>query len=124
MSLGDLQAEILGSLQKLGNASAREIMADMGEERKLAYTTVSTVLDRLYGKGLVRRKKIGGRGGARYIYSFAASPDMRTNLVRRTLNRLVSAFGPAIVPTIYNSLEQISEEDAEGLKKKITRSRR
>jgi predicted transcriptional regulator len=124
MSLGELQADILGALQKLGKASVREIMAEVGEERKIAYTTVSTVLDRLYTKGLVKRTKTTGRGGAKYVYSYAASPDMRTSLVQRTLNQLVSAFGPPIVPTIYDSLEQISKEETDKLKRKVAKAHR
>ena len=89
MSLGDLQAQVLGSLQKLGKASVRDITLEMGEDRKIAYTTVSTVLDRLYRKGLVKRTKTTGRGGAKYIYSYAAASDMKTSLVQRSLNRLL-----------------------------------
>ncbi len=124
MSLGDLQAGILGALQKLGKASARQIMEEIGVEKKVAYTTVSTVLDRLYRKGLVKRSKTISRGGAKYVYSYAAPPDMRNSLVQRALNQLVNAFGPSIVPTIYDSLERISNEEAEELKRKVSRTRR
>ena len=124
MALGDLQAGILGALQKLGKASVRQIMQEIGEERKIAYTTVSTVLDRLYRKGLVKRTKTTSRGGAKYIYSYATPPDMRTSFVHRALNQLVNAFGPSIVPTIYDSLEQISKEETEELKRKVSRTRR
>jgi predicted transcriptional regulator len=124
MSLGDLQATILGKLQELGKASARQIMDEMGGEKKVAYTTVSTVLDRLHKRGLVKRIKTSSRGGSKYIYSFAAPPDVRNNLVHRALNQLVSAFGPSIVPTIYSSLEQISKEETEELKRKISRARK
>lgn len=124
MSLGDLQADILGALQKLGKASAREIMEEIGIRRHVAYTTVSTVLDRLYTRGLVKRSKISGRGGAKYIYSSAAPADMKANLVARALNQLVSAFGPSIVPTIYDNLEQISKEEVEHLKKKVSKARK
>jgi predicted transcriptional regulator len=124
MSLGELQADILGALQKLGKASARQIMQDIRTKRHVAYTTVSTVLDRLYRKGLVRRSKVIGRGGVKYVYSSATPIDMRTNLVQRALNQLVSAFGPSIVPTIYDSLEQISRGEAEELKRKVTKARR
>ena len=62
MSLGELQAAILGAIQKLGKASAREIMGEIGAQRKVAYTTVSTVLDRLHKKGLVKRSKVIGGG--------------------------------------------------------------
>ena len=124
MALGELQASILGAIQKLGKASAREILEEIGSERKIAYTTISTVLDRLYRKGLVKRSKTISRGGTKYVYSYAAPPDMRTSLVQRALNQLVSAFGPSIVPTIYDSLEQISKEEAEELKRKVNRTRR
>jgi len=123
MSLGELQADVLGSVQKLRSASVRQVMQDIGMERKVAYTTVSTVLDRLFRKGLVKRTKTTGRGGTRYLYSYAATPNVRTNLVQRALTQLVSAFGPSIVPTIYDSLDQISREETGKLKRKISRTK-
>jgi predicted transcriptional regulator len=124
MSLGDLQADILGALQRLGKASARDIIEEMGHEKHLAYTIVSTVLDRLHRRGLVRRSSVNGRGGTKYLYSYAAPVDMRATLVDSALSQLVNAFGPSIVPTIYDSLEQISKEDANELKKKMAKARR
>ncbi len=124
MSLGDLQADILGVLQRLGKASAREVMKEIGTTRHVAYTTVGTVLDRLYKKGLVRRTKVVGRGGAKYLYSPAPSEDIQTNLVRRALGQLVNAFGPSIVPTIYDNLDRISKEEADELKRKVDKAKR
>ncbi len=49
---------------------------------------------------------------------------MKANLVARALNQLVSAFGPSIVPTIYDNLEQISKEEVEQLKKKVSKARK
>jgi len=123
MSLGDLQSDVLGSLQKLGHASVRQVLEDIGGGRKIAYTTVSTVLDRLYRKGLVKRTKTAGRGGSRYVYSYAATPSVRTSLVRRSLTQLVSAFGPSIVPTIYENLDHILKEESGELKRKSSRAR-
>jgi len=124
MSLGELQADVLGALQKLGKASARDVMEEIGTKRQIAYTTVSTVLDRLHRKGLVRRSKINGRGGIKYLYHCAPSADIQTNLVQRALNQLVNAFGPAIVPTIYDNLEKISKEDTDELKRKVEKARK
>jgi BlaI family penicillinase repressor len=124
VSLGELQADVLGAVQKLGKASAREVMAEIGAQRKVAYTTVSTVLDRLHKKGLVKRSKMNWRGGAKYIYSYAAPPEMRAGFVQKALDQLVSAFGPSIVPTIYDSLDQISKDESAELKRKVSRARR
>ena len=124
LALGELEAEVLGALHKLGKASARDVMLEISKRKPLAYTTVSTVLDRLHHKRMVRRFKVIGRGGVKYLYLSAAPQDMRTSMVDRALGKLVSAFGPSIVPTIYDSLEQLSKDDLSDLKKKINRVQR
>ena len=122
MALGELQAEILGVLQKLGRASAREVMKETEPEKRLAYTTVSTVLDRLYKKGLVKRTRVAGRGGTKYIYSYATPAGTRASLIQRTLSSLVDAFGPSVVPAIYDSLEEITKKEAADLRKRVSRA--
>ena len=122
--MGELQAEVLGALQRLGKGSARDVMREIGTEKDLAYTTVSTVLGRLHKKGLVRRAKVAGRGGEKYVYRVVAHGDMKTSLVQKTLSSLVSAFGPSVVPTIYESLEQLSKGEVADLKAKVNKARR
>jgi len=122
LALGELQAEILGALQKLGKASARDIIKEMPSGKRLAYTTVSTVLDRLHKKGLVKRTRVIGRGGSKYIYSYATPAGIRANLIQRTLHSLVDAFGPSVVPAIYDSLEEISKKETAELKRKVSRA--
>ena len=124
LALGELEAEIMGALNKLGKASAKDVLSEVNKHRKLAYTTVSTVLDRLYHKHMVRRFKVIGRGGIKYLYSSAAPQNMRTNMVNQALSKLMNAFGPSIVPTIYDSLEQLSKDEVSDLKKKISKTQR
>jgi predicted transcriptional regulator len=123
MAMGELEAHVFGAVQKLGKASARDVMKEM-DSRHLAYTTISTVLDRLHQKGMVKRTRVVGRGGTKYVYSTVSSTNLRVSLVNRTLDRLVSAFGPSIVPTIYDSLEEISKEDAADLKRKVAKAQK
>ena len=122
MALGELEADILGALQKLGKGSARQVMKEVSA-RHLAYTTISTVLDRLYQKGMVKRSRVIGRGGTKYVYSSSSSADLRASIVNKALDRLVSAFGPSIVPTIYDSLNEISKEEAADLRRRIAKAR-
>jgi len=122
MALGELEADVLGAVQKLGKASAREVMKEVSA-RHLAYTTISTVLDRLYQKGMVKRTGVIGRGGTKYVYSSSSSADLRASIVDKALNRLVSAFGPSIVPTIYDSLNEISKDEADDFKRRIAKGR-
>ena len=104
---GELQTEILRVLNRLGKASAGEILMELGD-RGTAYTTVNTVLDRLFRRGLVTRSKTPGRGGVKYVYSPASNAYLRTNIIPEALNALVRAFGPTVVPAIYEGLENIS----------------
>ena len=58
--LGELEAAILGVLwDSAGKMSVREVLDCLERGSVLAYTTVLTVLDRLYDKGLVQREKDG-----------------------------------------------------------------
>lgn len=122
MAIGRLEAEVLGAVQLLGKATARQVMEKVGR-RHLAYTTVSTVLDRLYKKGMVARTRVVGRGGRKYLYQTASSPALRLSIVNMALDRLVNAFGPSIVPTIYDSLDKISKEEIEDIRSKIAKAR-
>jgi predicted transcriptional regulator len=103
--------ETLRVVQKLGKASAREILVELRDKRQIAYTTVNTVLDRLYRRGLVKRSKAQGKGGMRYVYSPATSAYLRRNVVPQALKALVGAFGPSVVSAIYEGLEQLSTDD-------------
>ena len=122
--MGDLQATVLGVLRRLRKASAKQVQREICYDRKIAYTTVSTVLDRLYRKGLVARKRMSSRGGSKYIYFCTTPEEVRRNLVQRALTQLVSAFGPSIVPTIYSSLEVILKPEPERPKMKARQNRR
>ena len=122
MALGELEADILGAVQKLGKASAREVMEEVSG-RHLAYTTISTVLDRLYQKGMVKRARTICRGGTKYVYSSSSSADLRATVVNKALDRLVSAFGPSIVPTIYDSLNELSKDEATEFRRRIAKAR-
>jgi predicted transcriptional regulator len=121
MALGELEAEILGAVQKLEKASARDVLSELSA-RHLAYTTISTVLDRLYQKGMLKRTRAICRGGTKYVYSSSSSADLRATVVNKALDRLVSAFGPSIVPTIYDSLNEISKDEAADLRRRISKA--
>jgi predicted transcriptional regulator len=122
--IGFLEAEVLRAVKKAGNATARKILDELRPSRTLAYTTVSTTLERLYRKGLVARTASSGKTGQVYIYSFPGDPGLEKQVVNRMVDRLVSAFGPSVVSTIYDRLSEISPEDATKLTEKIERQKR
>lgn len=110
--------ETLRVLQKLRKASARDVLMELRGKKQIAYTTVNTVLDRLYRRGLVKRTKVPSRGGKKYLYSPATSAYLRNHIVPQALNTLVSAFGPSVISAIYEGLEHISNEEDDKLVKR------
>ena len=55
-------------------ASVREVLEDLREDRKLAYTTVMTVMDNLRRKGYLEREK----AGRAYVYRTTRSRESHT----------------------------------------------
>jgi len=53
--LGPLEAEVMEVLWAAGESSVRDVVEQL--DRKLAYTTIMTTLDRLFKKGLLDRQK-------------------------------------------------------------------
>lgn len=68
---GPLEHDILDILWEKGEASGRELFDDIKSTREIALTTVLTVLERLYKKGLVRKVK----GASVYLFRPAYSKD-------------------------------------------------
>jgi predicted transcriptional regulator len=117
--IGDLEADVLKVLKRSGSASAGEMMTELKPERVLAYTTVSTTLDRLYRKGVVTRRSVSGKTGQKHVYSFPENPGLEKQVVNRMVDKLVSAFGPSVVSTIYDRLSEVSPDEAAKLREAI-----
>lgn len=121
MELGELEAAVLGSVVRLGKASARQVAEDLEPSRGLAYTTISTTLDRLYKKGLLTRDEAVGRGGSRYIYHLHSEDRVKGKIVKGFVDRLVTAFGPSIISTLHNYMDEIPKDQLKRLEEKVRR---
>ncbi len=63
--LGELETEIMEAVWKQPESTVRSVLFKLQKKRKIAYTTIMTVMSRLFEKGLLRRR--ADSGGA-YIY--------------------------------------------------------
>ncbi len=121
MELGELEAAVLGSVVRLGRASARQVAEDLEPSRGLAYTTISTTLDRLFKKGVLTRDEAVGRGGSRYIYTLHSEDRVKGKIVKGFVDRLVIAFGPSIISTLHNYMDEIPKDQLRKLEEKVRR---
>jgi predicted transcriptional regulator len=106
--LGDLEAAIMELLWDSGASRlVRDVVADLGPQRPLAYTTVMTVMDNLHRKGWLIRE----RDGRAWRYAPAVSRQAYTaRLMNDALATSTDRAG-----ALARFAEQIAEEDAEAL---------
>jgi len=114
--LGDLEADVLEALWKLKVAHVRDIHREVARKRKVAVTTVATVLDRLFEKGLVERELIRTRG---LYYEYRPSLSKRqleSTIVRDVLKGIFETFGDAAVSYLVNQVGIKDREKIEDFK--------
>jgi predicted transcriptional regulator len=123
-AIGELESEILAILKEKGSATASDVLDVLKDRREVAYTTVSTTLDRLHKKSLVGRKALRGPGGTKYLFSPSADERRKTKIIESTLNRLTSAFGESAYSAIYKHLQNLPPSDFERLRRQVERARK
>jgi len=102
--MGQLEAVVMHRLWEWDRpASVREVVDDLQRERKIAYTTVLTVLDNLHRKGLVHRQK----QGRAYVYTAVMSQEDHT----ASMLEDVLAQTPDRGAALLNFVEQLSSEE-------------
>ena len=107
MDLGQLEAAVLGVVTRQGKATGSVVFKQLRWRRKVAYTTVSTTLERLRKKGLLMREAKIGR--PKYVYIFKENPKLQKRIVDHFLTKLVNAFGPAVISSITERLDEFEK---------------
>ncbi|TVR28489.1 MAG: BlaI/MecI/CopY family transcriptional regulator [Balneolaceae bacterium] len=113
--LGETEMEVLNHVWELGEASVSEVREKILENRKVAYTTVMTVLKNLADKNYLKYRK----KGLSYIYSAAIQPeDVRYNLVDRLVDKVFHGSPKDLVQALVQH-EKLSDSEREEIKRMI-----
>lgn len=83
LQMGPLEVAVMEMVWKLGTCNVRDVVEQL--ERKLAYTTVMTTLDRLYKKGLLDREMTDRA----FVYS---AKESREDWDRRRAGEMMAGF--------------------------------
>lgn len=120
--LGDLEADIMEALWELDPANVKGVHKKVSEKRKVAITTVATVLDRLYEKGLVTRELKKWRG-VYYEYKPAITKRQFENtVVRDVLKGLFETFGDSAMSYLVDRMEINDRKKLEEFKRYLRKS--
>jgi len=110
--LGALEAEIMEAMWDWNCASSvKDVHAFINKSRKIAYTTVLTVMSRLHAKGLLNRLK----NGRCYLYLTSYGREEFMNLFnKKTISGMIIDFKE---PTLSHFVDALEGEDPEMLKR-------
>jgi predicted transcriptional regulator len=112
--LGALQAEVMAIFWRRKSATVREVAEALNKRRALAYTTVLTLVSRLFARGLLVREP-EGRG---FRYRAAKTrEEFLGELSDELIDRLFSDFGEIAVARLGERLEELDPERRRQLKR-------
>jgi len=115
--LGDLEADIMETVWRLGSGQVRDIHREVNRRRRVAVTTVATVLDRLHGKGLVTRR-LQRSGSLHYEYIGAITrKEFEKIVAERVLKGLFEAFGDSAIAYLMDHARVENKKTAEKLRR-------
>ena len=120
-SLGDLEKNIMDILWLRGEATGKEIFAEIRQSRNIAVTTVLTVLERLAKKGIVRRSK----GESVYVYVPAFTKAEFTDMVsQEVMKGIMDISASSAVASLVDILADTDPHELDRLSKLIEKKKK
>jgi predicted transcriptional regulator len=110
--LTETELELMTLLWRIGGGTVADVLAELPPERKLAYTSVSTMLRILEQKGVVRSEKLGR--GHRYVPALAKD-DYEGFALERVVDRVFDGQPLALVRRLVHTAG-LSRQDIADLK--------
>jgi predicted transcriptional regulator len=118
LSLGPLETEILQIVWQLDSATVKDIhdriLSD--PDRELAYTSVTTVLNRLTQKGWLKCDK---QERSFVWYPCVSAAEAQTIQAYEQLQQFLAVGNPDVVAAFADSLDQASIEQIESIAQKL-----
>lgn len=103
-SLGDLQQQIMDIVWQRNKCSTRDIVSELKKTRSVAYTTVATILQRLYNQELLERTE----QGLAYMYSPKLSKESYgKKLAQSFLKKFIHSFGDVAIAAFVETIDTL-----------------
>lgn len=115
-ALGDLEMDIMGIAWDLKEATVKDVFEVMYERRRLAYTTIMTVMNRLAIKKILGQDK----STVPYVYTPLVQRDqIAHSMVDEVVERVMDGSSTAVISYLMDKGTMSKDELAE-LKAKIS----
>ena len=114
-ALGDLETDIMGIVWNMKQATVKDVFEIMYERRRLAYTTIMTVMNRLAVKKILTQDK----STVPYVYTPAVERDqIAHSMVDEVVDRVMDGSSTAVISYLMDR-GTMSKDELSELKAKI-----
>lgn len=118
--LGDLEADIMECVWAKGHCTVRDVYEHLLKAKELAYTTVMTVMGRLFEKEMLVRVQEGNT----YLYHAAMSREEYTaRVVGEVLDALLNTHSEQTISHLVNRLGEVDADRLSKLEQVIKQKR-
>lgn len=115
LAIGDAEMEVLTHVWELQHATVAQVHERILQNRRVAYTTVMTMMQNLTKKGYLTFD----RDGQTYVYRAAVAPSrVRKDLLGHLMQKAFKGSPAALVQTLVEQ-EDLSETDREAIRSLI-----
>jgi len=119
--LGDLETEIMNVIWELQEATVQDVVDALKPRRKLAYTTVMTVMSRLADKGYLNRRK----DGRSFVYTPGPSREaVAGRMLGQVVDRLYQGAAGKAIAHLLEMDEDVDDEELDRLEALIRAKRK
>lgn len=106
-NLGPLEQEVMDCVWRDKEVSVRDVYSCLKKSRKIAYTTVMTIMTRLTEKRFLARKKTGKA----FLYTPKKTKEQTAKtMIGKIVDSLVDQFGEEAVVAFSDELEHIKRQ--------------
>ncbi|MFA4831184.1 MAG: BlaI/MecI/CopY family transcriptional regulator [Patescibacteria group bacterium] len=117
MSLGELEAEVMEIIWKQKEGTVRSILGQIQKKKKIAYTTIMTIMSRLYEKSLLRRR--ADASGAYRYFPRQTKEEFFARVSGDLITKMLKNYGDVAVARFVDILNSDEFKQSEEWRKKI-----
>ncbi|KKR48777.1 MAG: CopY family transcriptional regulator [Candidatus Magasanikbacteria bacterium GW2011_GWC2_40_17] len=115
--LGELESEIMEIVWENDQTSVRFVLSQLEKKRKIAYTTVMTVMSRLHDKGVLKRKM--DKSGAFVYVPAKDKKSFLANASEKIIKNFLKEYGDVAVAQFVDIIETSNTNQSEAWKNKL-----
>ena len=115
--LAKLEMAIMEELWRLKAASVRQVLFIIRKKKKIAYTTVMTVMSRLFEKGILKRRLDENNA---YIYTPIQNKEaFSASISKNVINNLINDYGGVAIAQLIDVIDKKNKKELAGLLNKL-----